>query len=123
MKTLRTKWPFLVCMIFLLLITYSIYRMSRRQFFMANANCIKPFHEFAFLPDETPRPISEILPGSPWQVEATIPGIENVATAQIELARTINGKEEIWLFNDPFIAANAEESFVIYYPHSTFALT
>lgn len=89
-------------------------------------NCIKPFHEFAFLPDETSRPIPELLPSLPWQVEAIIPGQENVtygfSDIQIEMARTKNGKVEIWLFKRPTDSlagiGDRKGSFAIYYPQS-----
>ncbi len=122
MKIYKLKWLFLVLLIFLLL----IFVMTRRQLRINGMTCIKPFHEFAYLPDETPRPISEVLPGHSWQVEATIPGPENATDSfsdiQIELARTKNGEGEIWLYQHPLYSQDGtvskEGSFTIYHPQS-----
>lgn len=124
MKTLKGKWIFLVLVILFFIVI--MYIMKGRQLFTANASCIKPFHEFAYLPDETSRPVPEILPAPPWQVEATIPALENTTyntlDIQIELARTKNGKQEIWLFKNPFDSGigtiKREGSFVIYHPQT-----
>jgi hypothetical protein len=125
MKVLRNKWfPMLS---FLLLLFFLItYLTVREQPFLANENCIKPFDEFAYLPDETPRPIPILLPDTPWEVETTIPRQQNmtyhVLDIQVELARNKNGNGEIWLFRGPLGSEDEttkrEGSFLIYYPQS-----
>ncbi len=123
MKVFKMRWFFLAFMILFMFITYII--MSKRLH-VTNENCIKPFHEFAYLPDQTARPIPEILPDHPWEVEATIPVSDNIKyrfpDIQIKLGRTKNGKEEIWLFKSPFDSwtgtVNREGAFIIYRPQS-----
>lgn len=90
-------------------------------------NCpIKPFHKFAYSPDNTSRPIPKILPDTPWIFEADIPGlkeeVDDFSDIQIVLARTTDEQQEIWLYKPPFVSnfegVNKKESFVIYLPQT-----
>lgn len=111
MSILRSKWLLIVFIVFLFVI--ACIRM-RQSFFTDETTYIKPFDEFAYLPDETLHPVPTVLPLPPWQFEAQIPSQEDslysFGQVIIHLARTHNGKSEIWL--------STISDFLIYYPES-----
>ncbi|NIT61335.1 MAG: hypothetical protein GWN00_35555, partial [Aliifodinibius sp.] len=122
---LRLKWLLPIIIIILFTVLY----LGGRVFSSMDEDLvcsIKPFDEFAYLPDDATRPISEIPPGPPWQDEGTVLGYENdtfrFGDVSIELARTNNEDQEIWIFERPFESFDGtiikEGAFLIYHPKS-----
>ncbi len=69
--------------------------------------CIRSFDDFAYsLPESNPNARTEtILPPSPWEVEAAVPtqqiaGYYPSTTVDVEIARSIQGHQEIWLIEN-----------------------
>lgn len=125
---IRLKWLLLVLIcIFLAVVVLYLRLEGHHSAPHQRIECaVKPFRDFAYLPDEATPPIPVVLPGPPWQIEAVIPGREgkpyhDFTDFQLMLARTKNGEQEIWLHKAPDYRSGSlisETAFLIYRPAS-----
>jgi len=98
-----------------------------------NDECIQSFQDFAYTIPEWNRDEStqNILPLSPWQIEALLPQLpenESLQNADISAIRSLNGQIEIWIHVSkvvtrvlpplPTVQSEAIEEFWVYQPQS-----
>lgn len=71
---------------------------------LMSSSCLDSFHNFAYLEAEDHN--FRMSPRFPWRVEAAIPGVDESTYKNVDvwaaLARTKNGKQQIWLQEGSF---------------------
>jgi hypothetical protein len=88
----------------------------------SNKQCYKTFQEFAYTLSDSDFP-DKLLPTDPWQIENSLPNQQAegffVDDIQVELARSVDGYQEIWLAKPAdYTEDKSKNAFAIYRPES-----